>query len=400
MDFYRLPVTVLLLVVMLFPQMASAQSEEYVFADPVCERIVREAIHKPNGPVRKKDLARVREFSNTRSSADQLDGGEAYPVSDVSILRDLPNLRALGLEGLEEVDLSLLSENRTLKWLYLREIEQPVDFSPLSADMPLGTVSLYDVEALHLDAVLSSPSLGWFSYHTKGELVSDPISIDPLCETDALRFFEVNMPVLDIAPLARHNGLFSLKLARTTKEELLMMREWFLETEYHDLPYFSFVAPEFSDEDLALILPISGLSFYEADFSDYSALSMESDGGGAALQLFDCENVDPSTLPKGPAITRLTLERCGLTDLEFVREMPMIENLSLRGNEIRDISPLASLRGLWYLDVSGNPIADYTPLCKLKKERLILLTVDKSISEEQLETLQEAFPDITIIASI
>ncbi len=107
-----------------------------------------------------------------------------------------------------------------------------------------------------------------------------------------------------------------------------------------------------------------------------------------------------------------------VNDISFVRHMPNLEYLLLCGNGIQDISPLAGLQKLKYVELFTNPFTDISPLAecpaledvnlsyikttdiepllKLKNIKNLWM-YSKSLTEEQMQQLQDAFPDAKIV---
>jgi internalin A len=76
----------------------------------------------------------------------------------------------------------------------------------------------------------------------------------------------------------------------------------------------------------------------------------------------------------------------GLTNLFY---------LDLSRNKITDVSPLSGLTNLQVLWLAFNEITDITPLHQLENLYTLILR-ENPISEEQIEALQKALPDLEI----
>lgn len=57
-----------------------------------------------------------------------------------------------------------------------------------------------------------------------------------------------------------------------------------------------------------------------------------------------------------PKLERLSLPKCSLSDVVFLKNMPNLQYLNLADNHISDLSPVRRLKGLKQLKISNNPL--------------------------------------------
>lgn len=130
--------------------------EPYRFADPVAERVIRDELNMPNGPLTKDDLRNVKylynesimEGAGIRTLEDfrfctDLRGLwlRDNPVADLSPIADLP-LEKLDIKGTNITDLSPIANMTTLVALHLNH-SKVSDLSPISG--------LYNLKRLYID---------------------------------------------------------------------------------------------------------------------------------------------------------------------------------------------------------------------------------------------------------
>ena len=104
---------------------------------------------------------------------------------------------------------------------------------------------------------------------------------------------------------------------------------------------------------------------------------------------------DRDTIASLTKLTTLSLSKCGVSDLTFLRGMRDLRTLYLPDNAIRDLSALGELTGLRTLYLDRNPLTDLTPLNKLTGLGTLSLQ-GVEVTSYALEDLKKALPSCKI----
>lgn len=99
------------------------------------------------------------------------------------------------------------------------------------------------------------------------------------------------------------------------------------------------------------------------------------------LNLNDQTEVEDWDVLSQTAIYDLSLSRCGITDIGFIKNMKSLYWLDIPRNEIEDISAIQGMEDLEYVSISGNPIKDISPVFTLKN------LYSLSVSGDQIDSL-------------
>ena len=73
-----------------------------------------------------------------------------------------------------------------------------------------------------------------------------------------------------------------------------------------------------------------------------------------------------------------------------------MRTLHLTGTNVIDYSPLSNLKNLEYLNLRGSQISDLRPLTKLVNLKELNLTDCLNITDEQIQKLKSALPQVNI----
>lgn len=114
----------------------------------------------------------------------------------------------------------------------------------------------------------------------------------------------------------------------------------------------------------------------------------------------------------------LDLGHNAITDISWIKFLPNLQLLILSDNKVSNLSPLSDLKNLKYVELFMNPISDISPLGELpelldvnlcfdrvsditpllncKKLERIWLSGNRSLNEDDLQTLSNAFPNAII----
>jgi len=198
------------------PEAAEA-ADVVVFADPVLEARIREAMDKPDGDITVAEAEAVTELElDTDFSPDEPEEGtvikdlsgieyfinletlslQFHAVTDITPLAGLTNLHSLGLGGNPVADITPLSGLTELWSLTLFNC-QAEDYSPLANLVNLGTLLLEYSTITDLTPISGLTNLGWLSL--TGTQVSDVSPIANL--SDLGRLDLADCPITDYSPL-------------------------------------------------------------------------------------------------------------------------------------------------------------------------------------------------------
>ncbi len=103
-----------------------------------------------------------------------------------------------------------------------------------------------------------------------------------------------------------------------------------------------------------------------------------------------------SLLGKIGVISKMKVE---LLDFSILKKFPDLNTLNLRGTQIRNIKFLTDLKKLKSLDLRNTQVCDLTPIKKLTNLKTLNLGYCPDITNEQIEDLQKALPELEISLS-
>lgn len=196
---------------------AAEAADVVVFADPVLEARIREAMDKPDGDITVAEAEAVTELDlSTDFTADEPEEGtvitdlsgiesfinldslslEFHDVTDITPLAGLTNLHSLGLGGNPVADITPLIGLTELRSLSLFNC-QAEDYSPLANLVNLDTLFLEYSTITDLTPVSGLTNLKWLSLN--GTEVSDVLQIANLTGLTGLNL--ADCPIADYSPL-------------------------------------------------------------------------------------------------------------------------------------------------------------------------------------------------------
>ena len=112
-----------------------------------------------------------------------------------------------------------------------------------------------------------------------------------------------------------------------------------------------------------------------------------------ALDFGHCYNVtDMSFVAKLPKLKYLVFSKSGVADISALAVQTELEYLEFTDNQVRDISVLENCTKITYLCCSNNPFTDMSPILLMKGMERLFITAS-ALSDEDLQTLVDAFPD-------
>lgn len=107
---------------------------------------------------------------------------------------------------------------------------------------------------------------------------------------------------------------------------------------------------------------------------------------------------DKQNLTKFRNLVTLSLENCGLTDIEFLRDCDKLMSVTLSGNPISDFSPLENKPDLRTVNIDNTAITEFTQLHKLTGVTTMSI-VNVWMTVEQRNALMDALPQCTLHTS-
>ncbi len=185
---------------------AEKEQDAVVFADPLLETMVREALNKPDGDITLDEAGAVTELNLDIDY--QQDPTEGTQIKDISGLENFTNLESLSLNFHAITDISPLAGLTKLESLSLGG--NPVaDIEPLSGLKNLGWLTLFGCRAQDYTPLENLTNLGGLlmEYST----ISDVSMLSGL--TQLTRLGLENTQVSDVSPLAALTSLRQLQLA-------------------------------------------------------------------------------------------------------------------------------------------------------------------------------------------
>ena len=224
------------------------------------------------------------------------------PISNLSPLASLTNLKSLDLARTGVSDVSALAHLKNLDTLYLGD-NQVSDISALASLTNLKSLDLAWTGVSDVSALAHLKNLKRLSL--KSTDVSD---ISPLSALTQLRWLDIQYTydVLDISPLSALTQLEELSLATAASD----------------------------------ISPLSALTWLE-----------ELDLDGA----FDVSDISP--LSALTQLNRLSLRRTAVSDISPLSALPQLEVLDFRRTEVSDVSPLLGLSPLRWVRLQDSPLS-------------------------------------------
>ena len=286
--------------------------KEIVFTSSLLEQAVREAVNKTDGePVYEEDLTWVTEIyicgetvfgPETRHNQDPNNHtiqGE-HPghgdISDISLLRKMPNLHYLVLDYQQIYDLSPLAN---LQLVSLSLIGNPIlDISPLSGQKNLTDLYIAETDVISLEALRQCNVLSLLD-----------------CSRTQVLFLE---PIISLP-------LHTLLILDTSVRDFELLSEI-------SLQYLA--CNMIPKESLAMINSISSLKYLTIYSSDITSLEK---------------------LSSLSHLVQLDVSASHITDLDGLEQLTDLQVLVISNNPITDLSPLAKMSSLSYLDLRHSP---------------------------------------------
>lgn len=344
---------------------------EVRFADPVVESAIRRALGKPEGPIMKSDLLRLKRLEIRRRTILDLSGIEgcenletltlaSTKIEDITPLKSLTKLRKLDLTDNRISDITPLNGLRSLRWLNLVE-NRIEDITPLRnltnlSDLYLKNNRIKDLSPLKGLKKLRHLSMG-------GNDINDLSPLSGLTELQELYLW--GNRISEIGPLGDLTKLRVLQLHTNRISDITSLGGLV------NLENLNLNSNRISDiSSLQNLTKLQKLYLGMNLIADVKPLK-----GLTRLRELDLSGnriADLSPLSGLKNLKSLMLESNNIEDIKPLSKLTGLQMLFLGNNRITDVSPLSELKGLKVLDLRKNLISDASPLGDLKLRALYL----------------------------
>ena len=323
------------------------------FKNEPLERVVREALHRPDGAIYHRHLRTMRVLDASSRRMTQLDGIELMPnlaeldlsgnrLSDISALEGLVQLEKLNLRSNDVRDVSPLTGLVSLEYLNLYGNTGITDIQPLVGLTHLKTLILANVPVGGQAGALSTLQQ-LKKLNLRGASIDDVFFLTDLKDLEYLNLYG-NAAIRSLEPLGGLKKLETLILAQVlTGGDLDFLRD------LTRLRYLNLRGSEVMD--LAVLAHLTRLEY----------LNLHS-------------NVEIKTIQPLAGLTRLeTLILANVpvgADIGIVRNFPRLRTLNVRSTGLTDLAPIGELMAHGVLrddikksipagvDIRENPIAE------------------------------------------
>ena len=295
-------------------EMKVTEGEAVVWSDAAMERLVRQALDRPEGDIYAEELAQIRVLRICKGdivmSVDEdpgrLTGGPDIdePITSLEDLRYFPNLTILQVSVQEITDISILEDFTSLTELNLW-INNISDISVLSnlTSLTVLDLSMNDLDDSDITVLSGLTSLEWLclSYNE----LSDLSPLSGLTSLKGLALYANN--ISDLRPLESLTRLETLDIGANNVSDI---------------------------SALANLTALENLALNANNVSDIQALS-----GLTAL-------------------TQLQFSYNKVSDISPLSGLTRLNRLRFEDNQVSDLTPLSNLSDLGYLYISRNPVED------------------------------------------
>ena len=321
------------------------ENEEVTFNDPKMEQMVRNALGKPYGTIKMKELEEVTELSN-----DGCDG-HLKTLSDIELM---PNLAAFHIENEKKlISISQLSGRTKLTSLTLASCDlSSEDINALGSLTSLQSLDLTD-NSLTSVAVLSNlPDLRYlFIGRNNIEDISAVASLENLLVLDASENTVQVIPNLS-------TSVESLYLSKNRISDLSGIHT------LRNLTILDLSSNIITDaKNIGQLENLETLTLSNNSITDFEFLSTLD-----ALTALDVSNTGFSSTKSLAKLSLITLTANG-TDISTVADIAKIStltSLSIANTDVTDIKALSVIPTLDYLEISGCKIKDLSVLSRFK----------------------------------
>jgi len=195
--------------------------------------------------------------------------------------------------------------------------------------------------------------------------------------------------LLDLRPLKKLHNLKELRIGVTPTKDIKPLSSLI------NMNYLNLRGIEISDisslKDMINMKDLILDGTYVSDLKPLSKMKL--------LKYLECIGTpvdDISPLSELTNIKYLILANTMISDIEPVKKMDNLITLSIDNTQVRDLSPLINLTSLKYLSISGTQVSNLEILEGLQELEILSLSNCPNISEQQVEDLQMALPNLKI----
>ena len=335
------------------PMSGFSETEDPVevnFTSSLLEQAVREAVDKTDGePIFEEDLIRItgiyicgetvfgpetEHYQYLYSHTIQGEQPGHGDISDISLLKKMPNLHHLVLDYQQIYDLAPLAD---LQLVSLSLFGNPIlDLSPLSGQENLTDLYIAETDVISLEALRTCSALSLLDCSDTQVLFLEPISSLPL---QKLLILNTSVRDFDV-------------LSETSLQYLICSN-----------------IPKESFSSISSISSLQGLTIYSSDITSLKEISSLSH------------------------LVQLDVFGNHITDLDGVEQFTNLKNLTIGNNPITDLSPLAKMSNLAFLGVRYSPDADPGTYVDFSFLYELPYLEEISVTPSQADALYEAVPD-------
>lgn len=296
-------------------------------------------------------------------------------ISDISILKILPNLSSLTLSNNEISDISVLKNLTQLKYLNL-STNKISNILALKNLIKLEYLSLWENEISNIEAVKKLVNLQtldfWNNYI---------VDISPLKNLIKLVMLDLDgNKISDISHLKNLNQLHTLFLNRNEISDISILSNLSsLETlsiESNQITHINILKKtqnllslSIGDNpisDFSIINQLSSLIFLSLNRCHLSDISfLKNSTNLSTLYLSNNQLSNISVLENFTNLKKLNLSYNQITNISSLTNLTQLTTLNLENNQIRNISFIKDLTNLILLNLSYNQIIDIRALIKL-----------------------------------
>lgn len=321
--------------------------QEVEFDDPKIEAMVREALAKPTGRIRIKELESV-----TWLSSEGIDG-RIKTLSDLDLM---PNLEALSLENETSiVSFSPLSGKAKLTNLIL--IGCGLENPDLNALGGITSLELIDLTGNNITSISALSNLTNLKYvYLSQNRITD---ISALATAGSIEYIDASQNAITAIPdFDEQSSITGLSLGSNRIHDISTIHRLGLLT-YLDLSKNSITNAKMIGQLTKLeSLDISGNSIGSFDF--LSSLTNLRD-----LNVSDTSFVSTKPIAK-LKLMFFNANNTGIASLDDIANFKDLASLQISSTNVTELSPVASLEALDYLDIGYCNIEDITVLSEFK----------------------------------
>jgi internalin A len=294
---------------------------------------------------------------------------ESNGISNIAVLSYLTKLEELHLDGNDIKSFSPLSNLTSLQLLSLRDTGiTDDDLDVLISLKELKTLDLRDNVDLSANKVDElQKALPDCSIVTSDLLYTVTFGNETF-RSDVETLTAVSANVNSLAGLENFKSLKSLVLSNNAVTSL---------------------------EELKDLSALEVLDLYSNGVSDLSPLKNHT--RLRSIDLIRNNISDISALGSCTGLEDLELSFNSISDISALAGCTSLRELALDNNSITNVAALSYLRNLTTLNLDNNNISDLTPLYLLSKLQTLYIRGNSSLTVVELQALQEALPNCTIV---